>query len=177
AFMEKELDEIAEGELDNIAALNEFYDRFSTVYDKARDTMEKIAPVLTGEDCPKCGKPLVIRKSRQNEEFVGCMGYPECDYIVPTQMKFTGENCPDCGKPLVERKNRMGKIFVGCSAYPECKYIKKDKPVLTGEQCPLCGAALVQRKSRYGKMFTGCSAFPKCRFIKNDKKAKEENEG
>ncbi|MBV1710363.1 MAG: type I DNA topoisomerase [Erysipelothrix sp.] len=177
AFMEKELDEIAEGELDNIAALTEFYDKFSTVYDKARQTMEKIAPVLTGDDCPKCGKPLVIRKSRLNEEFVGCMGYPECDYIVPNQQKFTGENCPDCGKPLVERKNRMGKIFIGCSAYPECKYIKKEQPVLTGEMCPLCGAALVQRKSRYGKMFTGCSAFPKCRYIKNDKKAKEENEG
>ncbi len=177
AFMEKELDEIAEGTLDNIAALSEFYERFSAVYEKARKTMEKIAPVLTGDNCPKCGQPLVIRKSRSGEEFVGCMGYPECDYIVAAQPKLTGEDCPECGKPLIERKNRMGKVFIGCSAYPDCKYIKKEPKVFTGEMCPQCGSPLVQRKSRYGKMFTGCSAFPKCRYIKNDKKAKENDEG
>ena len=31
----------------------------------------------TGEDCPQCGKPLVVRTGRRGK-FIGCSGYPEC---------------------------------------------------------------------------------------------------
>ncbi|MFB3892616.1 MAG: topoisomerase DNA-binding C4 zinc finger domain-containing protein, partial [Phycisphaerae bacterium] len=30
-----------------------------------------------GVNCPKCGKPMVIRSGKRGE-FVGCTGYPRC---------------------------------------------------------------------------------------------------
>ncbi len=175
AYMEDELDEIAEGKRDQVEALQEFYDRFIDLFDHAKENMEKLEPQYTGEHCPKCGLPLVIRKSRTGEQFVGCSGYPECDYVSFMESKKTGEDCPDCGSPLIERKSRKGATFVGCSAYPSCTYIKKEQPVPTGDMCPQCGSALVKRKSRYGKYFVACSGFPKCRYIQKDAK-KEKGE-
>jgi DNA topoisomerase-1 len=39
------------------------------------------AAAPTGQDCPKCGKPLVRRTSKFGP-FVGCSGYPKCRYIL-----------------------------------------------------------------------------------------------
>ena len=35
----------------------------------------------TGIICPKCGKDVVIRKTRKGRRYFGCIGYPECDYM------------------------------------------------------------------------------------------------
>src|SRR5690554_5377856 len=177
AQMESELDEIAEGEKDPVKTLREFYDSFENMMSHAQDNMEKIAPVLTGEDCPKCGKPLVYRKNKKNETFVGCSGYPECDYSTFDESNKTGEKCPECGHDLIERRSKKGRKFIGCSNYPACTYIKKEPPRYTGEDCPECGSPLVYRKSRYGKDFVACSGFPKCRYIqKNNKKEEKDDE-
>ncbi len=37
-------------------------------------------PEPIGEDCPECGKPLVVRSGRRGK-FVGCSGYPKCRYV------------------------------------------------------------------------------------------------
>ncbi len=179
ANMESELDEIAEGKKDPVETLRLFYDQFEEMINQAQENMEKIAPVLTGEDCPKCGKPLVYRKNKKNETFVGCSGYPDCDYSTFDENSKTGEKCPDCGHELIERRSKRGQKFIGCSNYPACTYIKKDPPRYTGENCPECGQPLVIRKSRYGKDFVACSGFPKCRYIQkngNGKKESSENE-
>lgn len=42
--------------------------------------MEKKGPEETGENCPECGSPLVIRKGKYGE-FVACSNYPNCKYI------------------------------------------------------------------------------------------------
>jgi DNA topoisomerase I len=176
AQMESELDEIALGEKDAVKALQTFYKKFEAMIESAQDNMEKIAPTPTGDDCPKCGKPLVYRKSRTNEQFIGCSGYPECDYSTFDQNHLTGEMCPECQSPLIERKSKKGRSFIGCSNYPACTYIKKDQPRPTGEDCPQCGSPLVIRKSRYGKEFVACSGFPKCRYIQKNgtKEASDE---
>jgi DNA topoisomerase-1 len=170
AKLEKELDDIALGKLDPLKNLEEFYDIFSGLLKKADAEMEKIEAEKTGEDCPKCGLPLVYRFTKTNERFVGCSGFPTCDYSTFDKETMTEELCPDCGHPLVKRKSRTGKTFVGCSNYPTCTYIKKQPLVFTGNLCPDCGSQLVMRKSRYGKDFEACSAFPKCRYINKDKK-------
>lgn len=33
--------------------------------------------------CPRCGKDLVIKKSRTGSRFIACTGYPACDYAAP----------------------------------------------------------------------------------------------
>jgi DNA topoisomerase I len=170
AKLEKELDDIALGKLDPLKNLEEFYDIFSSLLKKADAEMEKIEAEKTGEDCPKCGLPLVYRYTKTNERFVGCSGFPSCDYSTFDKETMTEELCPDCGHPLVKRKSRNGKTFVGCSNYPACTYIKKQPLLFTGNMCPDCGSPLVMRKSRYGKDFEACSSFPKCRYINKDKK-------
>jgi DNA topoisomerase I len=170
AKLEKELDDIALGKLDPLKNLEEFYDIFSNLLKKADAEMEKIEAEKTGEDCPKCGLPLVYRYTKTNERFVGCSGFPTCDYSTFDKETMIEELCPDCGHPLVKRKSRSGKTFVGCSNYPACTYIKKQPLLFTGNMCPDCGSPLVMRKSRYGKDFEACSSFPKCRYINKDKK-------
>lgn len=168
AQMEKELDEIAEGEDDYVHALTTFEDKFEPLLENAYDKMEQIQPVKTGETCPECGGDLVIRKGRYGE-FVACSNYPTCKYIKkePEDIAYTGEQCPKCGSPMIYKKGRYGQ-FEACSAYPTCKYIKSEKkkaePVMTDEVCPKCGSPIVIKKGRFGE-FKACSAYPKCKTI------------
>ncbi len=39
----------------------------------------------TGIACPKCGKDIVIKKTRKGRRYYGCMGAPECDYMSWTK--------------------------------------------------------------------------------------------
>ena len=80
ANMEKDLDEIAEGNEDYKKMLKDFYDNFAPLVDNAFKNMEKKKPEETGEKCPECGSPLVIRKGKYGE-FTACSNYPTCKYI------------------------------------------------------------------------------------------------
>lgn len=177
ANMEKDLDEIAEGQRDNIAELHQFYDKFMPLLEAAYEKMEKKELERTGEMCPDCGSELVYRNGRYGR-FVSCLNFPSCRYTKAEKEEAveTDEVCPNCGGKFVMKKGRYGS-FLACSNYPECKTIKstkvKEAPVPTGEDCPECGKPLVQRKSRFGTTFVGCSAYPKCRYIKKDPKAEE----
>lgn len=129
ANMEKELDEIADGNEDHVAALREFYDRFDPMVKKAYDNMEKAPLEYVGEKCPEDGGELVYRFGRFGK-FIACENYPDCKYHRPLANKVkkpaepTGEDCPECGKPLVKRISRYNKQFVACSGFPKCRYIK-----------------------------------------------------
>lgn len=167
AQMEKELDEIAEGDDDYVHALTSFEDKFEPLLENAYDKMEQIQPEKTGETCPECGGDLVIRKGKYGD-FVACSNYPTCKYIKkePEEIRYTGETCPKCGSPMVFKKGRFGE-FEACSGYPTCKYIKNDKksePKETDEVCPNCGSPIVIKRGRWGE-FKACSAYPKCKTI------------
>ena len=80
ANMEEDLDKIASGTLDNKKVLSDFYQIFDDTLKTAFKEMEKEKPVETGEMCPLCNSPLVIRKGKFGE-FVACSNYPNCKYI------------------------------------------------------------------------------------------------
>jgi DNA topoisomerase I len=81
ANLENKLDEIAEGGRDWIPVLDDFWQGFNQqVKDKANIDRADMTHELTGEDCPKCGKPLSKRLGKFGM-FIGCTGYPACDYI------------------------------------------------------------------------------------------------
>lgn len=168
AQMEKELDEIAEGEDDYVHALTTFEDKFEPLLENAYENMEQIQPEKTGETCPECGGDLVIRKGKYGD-FVACSNYPTCKYVKkePEDIQYTGEDCPKCGSKMIYKKGRFGQ-FEACSNYPECKYIKNEKkkaePQVTDEVCPNCGSPVVIKRGRYGE-FKACSAYPKCKTI------------
>ena len=145
ANMEKDLDEIAEKKEDNIKVLHDFYDSFEPLVKKAFGEMEKKPAEETGETCPECGSPLVIRKGKFGE-FTACSNYPTCKYIKKEQKEIKEiVKCPECGGMIVEKTSKRGKVFYGCNNYPKCKVATWDIP--TGEKCPKCGKLLVQKNN------------------------------
>ena len=142
--MEEDLDKIADGKIVWDKVLTNFYGDFETLVEKAFKDMEKEKAKETGEMCPLCGKPLVIRKGKYGE-FTACSNYPECKYIKK-EIKEQKEicKCPNCEGMIVERKTRKGKIFYGCNNFPKCKTAFWDKP--TGKMCPECGSILLEKK-------------------------------
>lgn len=145
AKMEEDLDKVAEGKKVWYKILESFYKEFEPEVENAFDKMEKKEDEETGEVCPKCGKPMVIKNGRYGK-FEACSGYPECKYIKPKEKKPVEEvcKCPKCGGLIVERKTRRGKLFYGCGNFPKCKVAVWDKP--TGELCPECNSLLVTDK-------------------------------
>ena len=144
--MEEDLDEIAEGKAVWNEVLGDFYKLFEPRVKEAFSDMEKKAPEETGEVCPVCGSPLVIRKGRYGE-FTACSNYPECKYIKKEVVEVKEiMDCPECGGRIVEKPTRKGKVFYGCNNYPKCKFALWDKP--TGEFCPECGKVLVEKNNK-----------------------------
>ena len=144
ADMETDLDKIALGKVDYIKVLKEFYSEFEPSVKSAFDAMPKKEAEKTGEDCPNCGSPLVIRKGKYGQ-FTACSNYPKCKYIKQEPKEVIEVcDCPKCDGKIIEKKSRRGKIFYGCNNYPKCKEAYWDKP--TGDKCPECGSMLTEKK-------------------------------
>ena len=109
--MEKDLDEIADGKMESIKVLKEFWDVFEPRVESAFDDMQKKAPESTGEVCPNCGSPLVVRKGKL---FYGCNHYPKCKTAYWD--KPIGQKCPECGEMLTEKN---GSIHCSSCDYGE----------------------------------------------------------
>jgi len=189
ARMEEELDEVEEGKLSWIDALDEFYKKFKQALRLAEQEMHDVKGegIPTDQKCEKCGRPMVVRLGR-NGAFLACTGYPECDgtrdltpelaaqygTAGPPAPDVAEENCQKCGKPMAVKRGRFG-YFLACTGYPECRNTKKivmkegaatavaDVPL--EEKCPKCGNNLALKHGRYGQ-FTACSNYPNCRYVK-----------
>ena len=144
ANMETDLDKIAEGKEVWYQVLEDFYKEFEPAVKEAFDKLPKKEAEQTGEMCPECGHPLVIRKGKYGQ-FVACSNFPECKYIKQEpKEEIVICDCPNCDGKIIEKKTRKGKIFYGCNNYPKCKTAYWDKP--TGEKCPECGEMLTEKK-------------------------------
>lgn len=173
ARMEDDLDAIARGEKAWRPVLKEFWDDFKAQV-TSKENVERPGVEMMEEKCPKCEKPLAKRLGR-NGYFIGCTGYPECDYTrnvdedaataAQGPQIVEGRLCPKCNSNLVIKRGRYGK-FIGCSNYPNCKHMEPlEKPKDTGVQCPECKqSTMLQRKSRYGKIFYSCARYPDCKY-------------
>jgi DNA topoisomerase-1 len=172
ARMEDDLDAISRGEKEWRPLLQDFWGDFQTQV-KEKENVERPGTEILEEPCPKCGKKLSKRLGR-NGYFIGCTGYPECDYTrnvdedaaTAAQPQIVeGRMCPKCGSQLIIKRGRYGK-FIGCSGYPNCKHMEPlEKPADTGVECPECKqATMLKRKSRYGKIFYSCARYPDCKY-------------
>lgn len=165
AKMEKELDDISEGEKEWVSVPRDFYSILDRNLKEAEKEMEKVKGIPTKERCPKCGSPIVMKKGKFGM-FYACSSYPSCDYTANIEKKGNTlkENCPLCGSPLVKKKGKYG-TFIACSSYPKCNYIKKNEKK-TEIPCPNgCGGYIIERKSKKGKKFYTCSSYPKCNYL------------
>jgi DNA topoisomerase-1 len=119
---------------------------------KLSQKQQQKPPEPTGENCPSCGKPLVLRQGAYGE-FVSCSGYPKCKYIKQTLIE--GMKCPKCGEgDLAERKARRGNVFWGCTNYPKCDFTSNLKPV--AKKCPECKSPYLVEKVLKSGIFLEC---------------------
>jgi len=141
AQMEGELDQIAEGDKEWVPVLSDFYGPFSHSLKKAEQSMPKVEMEAeeTGEMCPTCGRPLIIKRGRFGK-FISCSGFPDCKFTKPWLNKI-GVLCPKDGGEIVERKTRRGRFFFGCANYPNCDFASWNRPVT--QRCPKDGGLMV----------------------------------
>jgi DNA topoisomerase-1 len=167
AQMEEQLDEIARGRHEWIAALKEFYPPFQNMLDKAWTNLERVNMAQPSEEtCPKCGRTMVIRVGRFGK-FLACSGYPDCKTTMPYLVK-TGISCPQCDGELVQRISKKKKVFYGCSKYPKCQFTVHRKPL--AQPCPDCGSLLIQ----YGRDSARCVGCQRRVKLSEMDKQKEE---
>ncbi len=121
AGLEDKLDEIANGKMEWIPMMKDFYAPFERDLIKAeRAEHVKVEAEYAGKECPKDKGKLVIRQSRFGK-FLACENFPECDYKESFAQE-TNLLCPDDNGKVVVRKTKKGRIFYGCSNYPNCKF-------------------------------------------------------
>lgn len=173
AIMERELDQVEEGEDDWVKVVKDFYSplskRLSGLKGKEqtiKDSMIEITDIA----CEKCGSPMVVKMGR-NGRFLACSQYPDCKSTRPlpedeAKMR-SDEKCEKCGQAMVIKTGRFGR-FLACSGYPECK---STKPLTLGIKCPKpgCGGKITEKQSRARRLFYGCTNYPKCDFASWDK--------
>lgn len=149
AKMEADLDKIEEGKTDWIQIIDNFYKEFEKNVKHADEAIEKIEikDEPAGEDCEKCGAPMVFKLGRYGK-FMACSNFPECRN-TKTITKPIGVTCPKCKTgEIVERKSKTKRIFYGCENYPECDFVSWDKPI--SRPCPKCSSLLVEKKVKKG---------------------------
>ena len=153
ANMEKDLDEIADGDRSWTQVLHSFYDEFEKDLEKAEVETEgqsyRIPDEETDVVCELCGRKMVIKHGRFGK-FLACPGYPECKNTKRIVNEMPGE-CPLCGGKILEKKSKKGKKFFGCEHNPTCSFLSWDAPI--NEHCPVCGKTLLKKAGRNGKIY------------------------
>ncbi len=134
--VEEDFDKIAEWNLTYTSMLEEFWN--STLKKDLLNADENSEKVIekVGKKCPKCSEELIYRFSKAGK-FIGCSGYPECDYIDQPEeeknaldaikAKYEWKPCPDgIEGTIVVKTGRYGP-FLASSEYPNVKWIGKIK--------------------------------------------------
>ena len=58
-----------------------------------------------GVPCPKCGKEVVLKKTKKGRLYYGCEDNPDCDFM--SWQKPSTQKCPNCGSYMVEKGNKL----------------------------------------------------------------------
>ncbi len=139
ASIEDRLDDIADGNVDWVKFMKEFYGPFAEELATAEKDMTRSRPnvVKTNEKCPLCLSPMVQRESRFGK-YLSCSRFPKCkgkipldkdgnkqEYFAPIK---TDKICTKCNKnAMLLRKSARG-YFLACSGFPKCRNIEQPTP-------------------------------------------------
>ncbi len=168
ARMEELLDSVAKGTETYHGALKQLSLPLESSLQMAMKNTDNFRNELqeeTGETCPECGAPIIIRWGRYGK-FKACTSFPGCRYSSPLEednsSEFEGRKCPECGGSLLQKTGRYGK-YLSCGNHPKCRHTE---PVPTGVPCPApgCSGELVEKKSRKGRLFYACNRYPECKY-------------
>lgn len=167
AGMESKLDDIAEGELEWVPMLREFYAGFDDALEHAFQNAERTGRAHfdepSGLEC-EGGQQLVIRETRHGGSFIACPRFPECKFAMDVKPSEGSS-----GELLEEWQGEFERKMLTCHiAHPDGPPPGVDPDVnYAGVQCA-SGTELVVKSGRRGK-FLGCSKYPDCRFTVNAK--------
>ncbi|WP_127555431.1 type I DNA topoisomerase [Saccharospirillum alexandrii] len=187
ARLEEYLDDIATGERTWKQVLDSFYDDFTRQLDQAEsdeDGMRANEPTPTDIECPKCGRPMMIRTGTTGV-FLGCSGYSlppkerckgtlnlipgeevldlEDDDEAEAQALRHKERCDKCGTAMDSYLIDEGRKLHICGNNPDCTGFKVEKGQYKIKgydgptlECDKCGAEMQLKSGRFGKYF-GCT--------------------
>lgn len=65
-----------------------------------------------GVACPSCGKDIVLKKTKKGRKYYGCVGNPECEFMV--WQKPSGKKCPKCGSMLLYKGSKLACMNEKC---------------------------------------------------------------
>jgi DNA topoisomerase-1 len=127
ARLEEEMDRIAEGSKSEEEVVMEsrrmLYEILKNIGDGEVTTKlkEGIKRDKVVGKCPECGKEILIRKSKTGKRFIGCSGYPECNFSLPLPQKgsiyVTTKYCKDHEVRILKIKGKKPWSFC-----PICNY-------------------------------------------------------
>lgn len=143
ADMENKLDDVANEGAPWAGLLEQFYPPFEETLRLADLNIPQVSlqPEPAGEDCDKCGHPMVIKHGRFGK-FIACSNYPRCKNAKSFMVKL-GQHCRKCADgEIVEKRTRRGRLFYSCSRYPECEFATWQRPL--PEACPQCGGLMTE---------------------------------
>nr|MDD3719821.1 type I DNA topoisomerase [Candidatus Gracilibacteria bacterium] len=186
SLVEEDFDKVANGDEKYQSMLSRFWEgTLKKDLEHAGVNAEKVIEMV-GKACPECGKDLIYRYSKTGK-FIGCSGYPECNYIEREEgsndglealkQKYEGKPCPDgIEGTIVIKTGRFGP-FLASSKYPEVKWIGKiksekdeileeivkEKGLLIDQET---GEELVIKNSKRGP-FLAAKKYPEVKIAKN----------
>ncbi|WP_075938078.1 DNA topoisomerase I [Halosegnis longus] len=178
AQLEADMDAIAAGEKSLDEVTDESREMLQRVFEDLHEHREEIGDFLrtslkedkTLGPCPECGDDLLVRRSRRGSYFVGCDGYPDCEYTLPLPSQgeptVTDEVCDEHGLGHVKMLAGRSTFTHGC---PLCKADEADETEdrVIGA-CPECGedhdGELAIKQLRSGSRLVGCTRYPDCDY-------------
>ncbi|MCM2327442.1 MAG: type I DNA topoisomerase [Lysobacter sp.] len=110
AKLENELDDISNGKEEWLPVLERFWKDFSAqIGEKESVSRKDVTQEVLEEDCPKCkAHKLSIRLGRRGR-FIGCSGYPECDYT--RNLDGSGDSAEGASKRDIGVDPKTGKAI------------------------------------------------------------------
>ena len=115
--------EKAEKELDEVEIADELSDEFCDIcgrqmvikygphgrflacpgFPECRNTKPYFEKI--GVECPKCGKDIVLKKTKKGRKYYGCIDNPECDFMV--WQRPVADKCDRCGSIMLQKGNKL----------------------------------------------------------------------
>ncbi|ELZ25444.1 DNA topoisomerase I [Natrinema limicola] len=176
AQLEADMDAIASGEATLDDVTDESREMLEEIFANLAESREEIGDQLRKSlkddkrlgPCPECGEDLLVRRSRHGSYFVGCDGYPDCEFTLPL---------PSTGKPLImeetcdEHDLHHVKMLAGRQTFvhgcPLCKAEDAGEGPIIGD-CPECGdehgGELAIKTLQSGSRLVGCTRYPDCEY-------------